>query len=216
MKFGGIQTSPSQQALGILPDKDATLRSSENRMEMGKMNSNDSDIPADSVKSTSAPPESDPASPSYQHEEVNQVNETDSPERGTQPRHVSPISSDGSASIPTPDLGEGSSRDIPTVSPTRPRQDDLVPASIGRETCPICIVDFEEGDDLRVLPCEGKHCFHQACVDPWLLKLSSSCPICRHGETLTSVYHLFLISSYVLRLSCTGEHVIGPSRRRRR
>ncbi|KAG6865366.1 hypothetical protein C0991_003143 [Blastosporella zonata] len=31
---------------------------------------------------------------------------------------------------------------------------DVVPASIGRETCPICITDFEEGDDLRLLPCE--------------------------------------------------------------
>jgi hypothetical protein len=60
--------------------------------------------------------------------------------------------------------------------------DDVVPAAIGRETCPICIVDFEEGDDLRLLPCEGKHRFHQECVDPWLLELSSSCPICRHGE----------------------------------
>ncbi|KAF8268188.1 hypothetical protein EI94DRAFT_1829676 [Lactarius quietus] len=57
---------------------------------------------------------------------------------------------------------------------------DPLPESIGRETCPICIVDFEEGDDVRVLPCEGKHVFHQACVDPWLLELSSSCPICRH------------------------------------
>lgn len=57
---------------------------------------------------------------------------------------------------------------------------NVVPASIGRDTCPICIVDFEEGDDLRVLPCEGKHVFHQTCVDPWLLELSSSCPICRH------------------------------------
>ncbi|KAJ7579214.1 hypothetical protein C8J56DRAFT_965107 [Mycena floridula] len=57
---------------------------------------------------------------------------------------------------------------------------DVVPDSIGRETCPICIVDFEEGDDLRLLPCEGKHRFHQDCVDPWLLELSSSCPICRH------------------------------------
>ncbi|EAU91210.2 RING-7 protein [Coprinopsis cinerea okayama7 len=57
---------------------------------------------------------------------------------------------------------------------------NVVPDAIGRETCPICIVDFEEGDDVRVLPCEGKHCFHQSCVDPWLLELSSSCPICRH------------------------------------
>jgi hypothetical protein len=61
---------------------------------------------------------------------------------------------------------------------------DVTPQTIGRETCPICIVDFEEGDDLRVLPCEGKHRFHQACVDPWLLELSSSCPLCREGRQL--------------------------------
>ena len=59
---------------------------------------------------------------------------------------------------------------------------DVTPQTIGRETCPICIVDFEEGDDLRVLPCEGKHRFHQSCVDPWLLELSSSCPLCREGK----------------------------------
>lgn len=58
---------------------------------------------------------------------------------------------------------------------------DVLPDAIGKETCPICIVDFEEGDDLRQLPCEGQHRFHQDCVDPWLLELSSSCPICRHG-----------------------------------
>ncbi|CCM05369.1 uncharacterized protein FIBRA_07584 [Fibroporia radiculosa] len=56
---------------------------------------------------------------------------------------------------------------------------EIVPDAIGRETCPICIVDFEEGDDLRVLPCEGHHRFHCECVDQWLLELSSSCPICR-------------------------------------
>ena len=61
---------------------------------------------------------------------------------------------------------------------------DVTPQTIGRATCPICIVDFEEGDDLRVLPCEGKHRFHQTCVDPWLLELSSSCPLCREGKWL--------------------------------
>jgi Ring finger domain len=84
--------------------------------------------------------------------------------------------------------------DLTDLPPARPRagpsssssfapaDPDPLPESIGRETCPICIVDFEDGDDVRVLPCEGKHVFHQACVDPWLLELSSSCPICRHGK----------------------------------
>lgn len=65
------------------------------------------------------------------------------------------------------------------VSAEEEHANPLDPAAIGRETCPICIVDFEEGDDLRVLPCEGKHRFHKDCVDPWLLELSTSCPICR-------------------------------------
>ncbi|KAL0576655.1 hypothetical protein V5O48_005315 [Marasmius crinis-equi] len=68
----------------------------------------------------------------------------------------------------------------PPPGPSRASREDVVPDAIGRETCPICILDFEEGDDLRILPCEGKHRFHQQCVDPWLLELSSSCPLCRH------------------------------------
>jgi hypothetical protein len=86
------------------------------------------------------------------------------------------------SSIPSPlaHFVEGSFVSPPP--PARGGSEDVVPDAIGRETCPICIVDFEEGDDLRLLPCEGKHRFHQECVDPWLLELSSSCPICRHGE----------------------------------
>lgn len=75
------------------------------------------------------------------------------------------------------DVGEGTSCNIKASG-----QDDAVPASVSRETCPICIVDFEEGDDIRLLPCEGKkHSFHQQCVDEWLLKLPT-CPVCRKGE----------------------------------
>ncbi|BEJ12640.1 hypothetical protein CspHIS471_0211000 [Cutaneotrichosporon sp. HIS471] len=47
------------------------------------------------------------------------------------------------------------------------------------DQCPICLLEFEDGDDLRVLPCQGQHRFHQACVDPWLLRVSTSCPLCR-------------------------------------
>ncbi|KAJ6625616.1 hypothetical protein B0H10DRAFT_2002290 [Mycena sp. CBHHK59/15] len=88
----------------------------------------------------------------------------------------------GAKSLPR--LGDSSSQ-LGSVSNA-----DVMPAAIGRETCPICIVDFEEGDDLRVLPCDGAHRFHQTCVDPWLLELSTACPICRHDflalETMIS------------------------------
>ncbi|KAH0827880.1 hypothetical protein J3R83DRAFT_3507 [Lanmaoa asiatica] len=92
----------------------------------------------------------------------------------------------GQVDLPTQTVDYAASR-----IPTSPREiDTRMPECIGRETCPICIVDFEEGDDLRVLPCEGKHRFHQSCVDPWLLELSGSCPICRQDfhalETIIS------------------------------
>ncbi|KAI0630111.1 hypothetical protein C8Q77DRAFT_1136492 [Trametes polyzona] len=86
-----------------------------------------------------------------------------------------------------PSKRASSSSHVPPAVPRPPKRPaeaaggerDVVPDAIGRETCPICIVDFEEGDDLRVLPCEGHHRFHQECVDQWLLELSSSCPLCR-------------------------------------
>ncbi|KAL1413301.1 hypothetical protein Q8F55_001057 [Vanrija albida] len=53
------------------------------------------------------------------------------------------------------------------------------PPIVSDDQCPICLLEFETGDDLRVLPCEGQHRFHQACVDPWLLRVASSCPLCR-------------------------------------
>jgi len=45
------------------------------------------------------------------------------------------------------------------------------------ETCCICLDDFEEGDKLRILPCD--HGYHYKCIDPWLLKNKRICPQCR-------------------------------------
>ncbi|KAH8820514.1 hypothetical protein F5884DRAFT_52409 [Xylogone sp. PMI_703] len=43
--------------------------------------------------------------------------------------------------------------------------------------CSICTEDFVAGEDVRVLPC--KHKYHPACIDPWLLNVSGTCPLCR-------------------------------------
>lgn len=88
-------------------------------------------------------------------------------------------------------------RPVQVANPAGANEDPM-PDQIGRETCPICIVDFEEGDDLRVLPCEGHHRFHQLCVDPWLLELSTSCPICRHGTSHLPILERRACAKYVL------------------
>ncbi|KAM0790798.1 hypothetical protein ACM66B_004645 [Microbotryomycetes sp. NB124-2] len=46
-------------------------------------------------------------------------------------------------------------------------------------TCPICVCEFEEGEEIRILPCDARHRFHCECIDPWLLDVSSLCPLCR-------------------------------------
>jgi hypothetical protein len=43
--------------------------------------------------------------------------------------------------------------------------------------CHICLEEFEDGDQLRALPCS--HYFHVSCVDAWLGNKSSTCPVCR-------------------------------------
>ncbi|CAK7564916.1 MAG: hypothetical protein SEPTF4163_002821 [Sporothrix epigloea] len=43
--------------------------------------------------------------------------------------------------------------------------------------CSICTEDFTVGEDVRVLPCNHK--YHPHCVDPWLMNVSGTCPLCR-------------------------------------
>ncbi|XP_047315893.1 uncharacterized protein LOC124919643 isoform X2 [Impatiens glandulifera] len=43
--------------------------------------------------------------------------------------------------------------------------------------CYICLVEYEEGDSMRVLPCH--HEFHTTCIDKWLKEIHRVCPLCR-------------------------------------
>lgn len=45
------------------------------------------------------------------------------------------------------------------------------------EICGVCLVDFDEGDEMRVLPCA--HYFHRDCIDHWLLHSATMCPTCK-------------------------------------
>lgn len=44
--------------------------------------------------------------------------------------------------------------------------------------CVICLSSYEDGSDLRELPCQ--HNFHCACIDKWL-HLNATCPLCKYN-----------------------------------
>ncbi|XP_073136712.1 uncharacterized protein [Henckelia pumila] len=43
--------------------------------------------------------------------------------------------------------------------------------------CYICLAEYEEGDKIRVLPCQ--HEYHISCIDKWLKEIHGVCPLCR-------------------------------------
>ncbi|XP_008779008.1 RING-H2 finger protein ATL8-like [Phoenix dactylifera] len=87
----------------------------------------------------------------------------------------SDLGGSGAPSRPPPDKGlkKKALRSLPKLS-----YDGAIAVPGGRlADCPICLAEFVEGDEIRILPPCG-HGFHVACVDTWLGS-HSSCPSCR-------------------------------------
>lgn len=95
------------------------------------------------------------------------------------PEEVSPSPSE----IPLPDKGVNKKvlQSIPklifTPSLLSPPSTPLPNGMRMATDCPICLAEFEEGDEIRVLP-RCMHVFHLHCVDTWFGS-HSSCPFCR-------------------------------------
>lgn len=45
-----------------------------------------------------------------------------------------------------------------------------------KNTCSICLSEYEKGDQIKIIPCV--HFFHKHCIDEWMRR-SCECPICK-------------------------------------
>lgn len=50
--------------------------------------------------------------------------------------------------------------------------------SLGTTTCAICLIDFVNGERVRILPRCG-HVMHTECLLPWLTERDGKCPVCK-------------------------------------
>ena len=65
----------------------------------------------------------------------------------------------------------------PTVAPSPvPSVAQPIESSLP-DACALCLSEYEPGERLRLLPC--LHCYYAACVDRYLLRHSTPCPLCR-------------------------------------
>eukprot|EP00741_Cyanophora_paradoxa_P007241 tig00001094_g7005.t1 len=51
-------------------------------------------------------------------------------------------------------------------------------ASRDQASCMVCLEDYEEGVEVRTLPC--LHAFHKSCADQWCV-INKNCPVCKRS-----------------------------------
>eukprot|EP00252_Welwitschia_mirabilis_P025854 TRINITY_DN8236_c0_g1_i2.p1 TRINITY_DN8236_c0_g1~~TRINITY_DN8236_c0_g1_i2.p1 ORF type:complete len:185 (+),score=30.32 TRINITY_DN8236_c0_g1_i2:17-571(+) len=67
--------------------------------------------------------------------------------------------------------------DIVNSFPIHPYRKEEKTSTEDDAQCYICLLEYEESDQLRVLPCH--HEFHLHCIDKWLKEVHRVCPLCR-------------------------------------
>lgn len=114
------------------------------------------------------------------------------PAKAGSSRDVELADTHDTSAVPAADGTKESSKDAPTVplaaaglgmesgmgTAESRKSDEAAAIKEAEVECSICTEIFSAGDDVRVLPCQHK--FHPACIDPWLLNVSGTCPLCRH------------------------------------
>ncbi|KAI4171371.1 MAG: hypothetical protein LQ343_004327 [Gyalolechia ehrenbergii] len=71
-----------------------------------------------------------------------------------------------------------SSNPSPSATTSPPTNQENPRTAYAQPTCPICLDDFiPNTTTVRSLPCQ--HIYHPECIDPFLLRNSSLCPVCK-------------------------------------
>ncbi|XP_078600373.1 uncharacterized protein LOC144875322 [Branchiostoma floridae x Branchiostoma japonicum] len=79
---------------------------------------------------------------------------------------------------PVRDAGGASCRGCPAAGGRCGWELDGLSTSSGGCLCAICLEEFQDGQELRIVPC--LHEFHKDCVDPWL-QSNRTCPLCMYN-----------------------------------
>jgi hypothetical protein len=88
--------------------------------------------------------------------------------------------------------------------------------ALNQPTCPICLDDFEDGEtQVRELPC--RHIFHPDCIDTFLLRNSSLCPMCKQSVLPSGVCPVPITNMmvrrerHIARMRARGTHSAGAT-----